>query len=122
MQEGNWTDRHNSLNNTKTSVALYLPATVPSMLPLASACAAIVTNNDDTLSSTNLPFVVKSVVTLRSPTIYTMAAAFLQHTQTLAREQHSPISANKAVVYVAAGATSSKVDILDSEATYHLWP
>ena len=74
----NWTDGPNSLNITKNSVAPYLPAPVPSKIPLASACAAIVVNQDSYLSPTNLPPVMKSVVTLRSPTIYKMAAAFLQ--------------------------------------------
>ena len=50
VQEGNWTGGPASLNNTKTSVAPYLPAFVPSTLPLASACANIVTNKDATLS------------------------------------------------------------------------
>ena len=121
VQEGNWTGGPSSFNNTKTSFALYLPAPVPSTLPLASVCAAIVTNKDATLSPTNLPTVFNSVVTLRSTTIYKMEAAFLQHAKTLAREQHSPISASEATVSAAAGATSSKVAILNSRATHHLW-
>ena len=121
VQEGNWMVRPNSLNNTKTSVAPYLPVPVPSTLPLASACAAIVTNKDATLSPTNLPPVVNSVATLRSTTIYKMASALLQHAQTLARERHSPISASESAVSAAAGATYSKVDILDSGSTHHLW-
>ena len=91
--EGNWKVWPSSFNNTNTSVVPYLPAPVPSTLPLDSGCAAIVTNKDASLSPTNPPPIVKSVVTLRSPTIYKMAAAFLQHTHTLAREQHYPISA-----------------------------
>ena len=74
VREGNCMCRPNRLNNTKTSIAPYLPAPVPITLPLASACAAIVINKDTTLSPTNLPFVVKSVVTLCSPTIYKTAA------------------------------------------------
>ena len=78
-RQGNWTSGPNSLKITKTSVAPpYLLAPVPSTLPLASACAAIVANQDASLSPTNLPPVMKSVVTLFSPTIYKMAAAFLQ--------------------------------------------
>ena len=121
VQEGNWTGGPSSFNNTKTSFALYLPAPVPSTLPLASVCAAIVTNKDATLSPTNLPTVFNSFVTLCSTTIYKMEAALLQHAKTLAREQHSPISASEATVSAAAGATSSKVAILNSRATHHLW-
>ena len=51
-----------------------------------------------------------------------MAAAFLQHAQTLARAQHSPISASEAAIFAAAGANYRKVSIVDSGATYHLWP
>ena len=80
IRKFNWTGGPNSLNIIKTSVAPYLPAPVPSTLPLASVCAAIVANKDATLSPTNLPHVMKSVVALRSPTIYKMAATFLQHT------------------------------------------
>ena len=113
--------RPNSLHITKTSAAPYLPAPVPSMLPLASACAAIVAYQDASLSPTNLPPIMKSVVTLCSPTIYNMAAALIQHAQTLAQAQQSPVSASEAVVSAAAGATSRKVDILDSGATHHIW-
>ena len=122
VREGNWTGGPSSFNNNKTSVAQYLPVPVPSTLPLASACSAIVTNKDATLSPTNLPPVVNSVVTLRYPTISKMAAALLQHTQTLVREQHSPISASETAVSVAADSTSIKVAILDSGTTHHLWP
>ena len=118
--EGNWKVGPSSFNNTNTSVVPYLPAPVPSMLPLASAYATIVTNKDAILSSTNLPPVVKSVVTLCSTTIHNMAAAFHQHTQTLAREQHSPISAIKAAVSAASGPTSINVATLDSGTTHHL--
>ena len=51
-----------------------------------------------------------------------MAAAFLRHAHTLARSQHSPVSASKAAVSVDAGTTSHKVAILDSGSTHHLWP
>ena len=51
-----------------------------------------------------------------------MATAFPQHAQTLAREQHSPISTREADVSAASGATSSKVAILDSGATHHICP
>ena len=118
----NWTGGPNSLNITKTYVAPYLPAPVPSTLPLASVCAAIVANKYVTFSPTNLPLVVKSFVTLFSPTIYNMEAVFLQHAQTLAHAQHSPISAREAAVSAATGAPSSRVDILDSGDTQHLWP
>ena len=84
VREGNWTGGPSScsFNNTKTSVALYSPAPMPSMLTLASARAAIVTNKDAILSPTNLLPVVKSVATFCSPTIYKMATAFPQHAQT----------------------------------------
>ena len=84
--------------------------------------ATIVANKEATLSPTNLPSTVKSVVTLFYPTIYKMAATFLQHAQTLASAQHSPVFASKAAVSAAVGATSSKVAILDSGAIHHIWP
>ena len=65
---------------------------------------------------------MKSVVILRSPTIYKMAAALIQHTHTLSRTQHSPVSYSEAAVSAAAGATSIKMAILDCGATHHLWP
>ena len=71
--------RRNILNITMNYVAPYLPP-ISSTLPLASACATIFAYKDATLSPTNLPPVMKSVVTLLSPTVYKMAAAFLQHT------------------------------------------
>ena len=120
VQQGNWTGGPNSLNITKTSVAPYLPAPVPSTLFLASACADIVANKGATLSPTNLPSVMKRVVTLFFPTIYKMAAAFLQHSQTLVRSEHSPVSASEATISAATGRTSRKVDILDSGDTQHL--
>ena len=123
VRQGNWTGRPNSLNITKTYVPPpYLPAPVPSTLPIASACAAIFANQYASLSPTNLSPNMKSDVTLRYPTIYNMAAAFLCHAQTLAQSQHSPVSASKAAVSAAAGATSCKVAILDSGATHYLWP
>ena len=111
LRKGNWTSGSNSFNITKICVSPYLPAPVPSTLPLSSVRAAIVSNKYATLSPTNLPPFVKSSVTLCSPIIYNMAAAFLQHAQTLARAEHSPISASKAAVSAAAGATSRKVAI-----------
>ena len=65
---------------------------------------------------------MKSVSTLRSPTIYNMAAAFLQQAHTLEREQLSPVSAREAAVSAAAASTPHKVAILESGATHHLWP
>ena len=120
VRKGNWTGGPNSLSITKTSVAPYLPAPVPSILPLASSCAAIVFNMEATLSPTNLPSVMKSVVALSSPTIYNMSAAFLQNAQTIARAKHSTVSASEATVSAATGATSRKVAILDSAYTHHL--
>ena len=76
--QGKWMGRPNSLNITKNSFAPYLPP-ISSTLPLASACATFVAYKDATLSPTNLPPGMKSVVTLLSPTVYKMAAVFLQH-------------------------------------------
>ena len=61
MQEGNWMGGTSTFDNAKPAVAPYLPTPVPSTIPLACMCAAIVPTKAATLSPTNLPPVVNSL-------------------------------------------------------------
>ena len=119
-REGNWTGGTSSSNNTEPTIVPYLPTPVSNTLPLGSTCTTIVTNKAATLSPTNLPHVAKRVVTLRSPSIYKMAAAFLLLAQDLVSAQHSLPSTSPTTVSAASRTAFSKVTILDIGATHHL--
>ena len=97
-------------SNSKTSVApcSAVVSASTSRTPLARACAVVALGPAPVpaVSSTDSPVRSRSVVTLRTPSIYRLEVVHIAASN----------------VAAAAGLVSDEVAILDSGATQHLWP
>ena len=120
----------------KAQVAPYPAAspTVSSATRLTQACAAITRRSTTAATphqvTPHQPARSRSVVTLRAPSVYKLAAAHLASVTTsrvaaahlASVAASSARSASPSAISAAATSASSQVAILDSGATHHLWP
>ncbi len=83
--------------------------------PTPVACATS-RHPPPTLSHTNQ----RSVVTLVSPTVYKMAAAFLYHNLIAASDTNVHKISDTLIISATVGSSAILVAILDSRATHHL--